>query len=179
MKTICTLTDKEVLGVEGLSDKAPRLTARAILQNQDGLYAVMYVEKFNLYSLPGGGIESGENPEDALRRELLEETGCACDTIIGLGKVFENRACLDYTQDNYYYFVKTSGNFTSPKMTQKEIENRTVVQWHTFEDLYNLIALPKHETFQRKYIQARDTAALNEFIEVRSKNEKNRNCYTC
>ena len=81
MKRICTLTDKVILNRDGLSNALPRLTARAIVRNNHGLYAVMYAEKWNLYSLPGGGIEDGEDVEIALRREIFEETGCSCDII--------------------------------------------------------------------------------------------------
>lgn len=59
MRVICELNDKIILGQDGLSDKVARLTARAIVRNQDGLYAVMYSDKFKLHSLPwwrrGGG----------------------------------------------------------------------------------------------------------------------------
>lgn len=61
MRQICELNDRIMLGTEGLSTKAPRITARAIVKNQDGLYAVMYADKFKLHSLPGGGVEDGED----------------------------------------------------------------------------------------------------------------------
>ena len=61
MKQICELNDKNVLGTEGMSTMVPWITARAIVKNQDGLYAVMYADKFKLHSLPGGGVEDGED----------------------------------------------------------------------------------------------------------------------
>ena len=105
MKQICELNDKYILGTEGMSTKAPRITARAIVKNQDDLYAVMYADKFKLHSLPGGGVEDGEDVLTTLRREVYEETGCVCDEIQELGIVAENRASLDYTQINYYFVV--------------------------------------------------------------------------
>ena len=77
MKLIAEITDREILGTGGSSSAAPRYTARAVLKN-GGLYAVMYAEKFGLYSLPGGGVDDGEDVLTALKREILEETGCTC-----------------------------------------------------------------------------------------------------
>lgn len=164
MELICELNDKIILGLDGMSDKPPRQTARAIVRNADGLYAVMYAGKFNLHSLPGGGIEHGEDPITALRREVYEETGCTCDHVVELGIVSENRAHQDFTSLSYYFIV-TSDHPASPiQLTVDEQANKTSVQWHTLDEVIRLISEPKHTTTQRMFLQARDVAALNAYL---------------
>ena len=164
MKQICELNDKIILGTEGMSAKAPRITARAIVKNQDGLYAVMYADKFKLHSLPGGGVEDGEDVLTALRREIFEETGCTCDHIEELGIVSENRAHQDFTSKSYYYVVTTEHTPEPIRLTDDEIANETTVQWHPLHDVVRLICEPNHTTTQRKYLQARDMAALKAYL---------------
>lgn len=162
-KLIGTLTDKDILGTDGLSTKEPRRTSRAILINADGQYAVMYAKKFNLHSLPGGGIDNGENEFSALAREVLEETGCICDHIERLGIVSENRFHADFTSLSYYFVVHTKTRQTVLHLTDAEIENGTILKWCSLGELYSLIQDVVHETNQRKFLQARDLLALNEY----------------
>ena len=42
--------------------------------------------------LPCGAVESGEQPETAIRRELLEETGCQIDELVALPPISPNPA---------------------------------------------------------------------------------------
>lgn len=163
MKQICELNDKIILGQDGISNKTPRLTARAIVKNQSGVYAVMYSDKFKLYSLPGGGVEDGEDVLYALRREVYEETGCVCDEIKELGIVAENRASLDYTQIDYYYVVTTTHQPGENHLTESEQASRTMVQWHTFDEMVRLINEQEFDRVQGKYLKARDVAALKEY----------------
>ena len=167
MKQICELNDQIILGQPGLSVQPPRITARAIVRNRDGLYAVMYSAKWNLYSLPGGGVEPGEDVLTALRREVLEETGCVCDDIRELGIVAENRGTLDYTQINHY-FVVTTAHIGAAHLTETEQENRTTLLWRTFSDLERLITNQYFDRVQGKYLVARDVAALREFAKWES-----------
>lgn len=166
MKQICELNDKIILSADGLSDKEPRLTARAIVKNQDGLYAVMYAEKWGLHSLPGGGVEDGEDVLTTLRREVYEETGCVCDEIMELGIVSENRASLDYTQINYYFAVTTTHTPGENHLTEEELDSRTVVKWETFDEMVRLINEQDFDRVQGKYLKARDVAALREYANV-------------
>ena len=167
MNLICELNDKIILGTDGMSAKAPRLTARAIVKNQEGLYAVMYADKFKLYSLPGGGVEDGEDVLTALRREVYEETGCICDEIQELGVVSENRASLDYTQINHYFVVTTNHSSCENHLTESEQANRTVVKWVTFDEAVRLINEQEFDRVQAKYLKARDVAALKEYAALK------------
>lgn len=164
-KLIGILTDKNVLGTDGLSTKEPRRTSRAILINEENKYAVMYAKKFNLHSLPGGGIDNGENERSALIRELFEETGCVCDSVEPLGVVSENRFHADFTSLSYYFVVHTKTKQTVLHLTDSEIENGTILKWCSFDELYSLIKDIVHETNQRKFLQARDLLALNEYMQ--------------
>ena len=164
MKLIAEITDKEILGTDGLSYAKPRYTARAIVKNGD-LYAVICSEKFHPYSLPGGGVDEGENIITALKREMLEETGCACKKISELGMVKENRARADYTQCSYYYVVEAD-SVGAPKFTEEETNSGTTLQWHTLPEMIKLINELEPKTYQQQYLKARDVAALNEYIVI-------------
>jgi len=63
------------------------LTVAAVVQHDDR-YLIVEERAMGLVVLnqPGGHIESGETPEDAVIREVLEETGCtvSCDDMIGV-----------------------------------------------------------------------------------------------
>ena len=161
MKLIAEITDKQILGTDGLSTVKPRYTARAIVKNDD-LYAVIHSEKFHPYCLPGGGVDDGEDVLTALKREILEETGCTCGKITELGIVKENRANADYTQCSYYYIVE-AGSVGNPHFTEEETNSGTVLQWHTLSEMIKLINDVEPSTYQQQYLKARDVAALNEY----------------
>ncbi|MDT2017658.1 MAG: NUDIX domain-containing protein, partial [Planktomarina sp.] len=53
----------------------PRPSVYAILPMKGGVLATFQAGIHNEYQLPGGGIDLGEQPIQALHREVLEETG--------------------------------------------------------------------------------------------------------
>lgn len=85
----------------------PRTPAdRPRLKDREGRSAVMYAGKFKLYSLPGGGVEAGEDVLTALCCEIREETGYTCDEVQVLGIVAEmtrliNDQTVDHTRGKY------------------------------------------------------------------------------
>ena len=163
-KTIGKLTDQEVLGTDGLSNKAPRKKTRAILINTDGNIAVMCEKKTACHALPGGGIEPGEDEESALVREIAEETGCVCDRIEPLGIVYENRYHADTTHLSYFFVVHTNTKDATAHLTDEEVALGTTLKWCSPEEALQLIQSNDSNTKQRRFLQARDLMALNAYI---------------
>lgn len=87
-----------------------RPSARGIIIKA-GKIAMVHSKKYNYYKFPGGGIESGECKEDALIREVLEETGLCVikNSIQEYGQVHRIQKGTKediFIQDNYYYLCK-------------------------------------------------------------------------
>lgn len=103
-----------------------RPSARALIE-RDGLYAMVYSAKYDYYKTPGGGIEKDETPEQALMREVREETGLqlAADSICPFGKVSRLQADsfgepLIFEQQNLYYFAKASDSAAAQMLDDYE-----------------------------------------------------------
>ena len=97
-----------------------REAGRAIVINKKKEIAILYVRKNNFYKIPGGGVENGENLEVALRREVLEETGCQIEIIKELGVVEEYRTQFDQIQKSYSYLARVIGEMVEPNFTEGE-----------------------------------------------------------
>lgn len=79
-KVISNLINKAII------DKVQKLSVGAALFHENKLLILKRrADDFmpNIYELPGGGLEAGENLLNALEREIIEETNCNISNIIG------------------------------------------------------------------------------------------------
>ena len=90
-----------------------RPSVRAIIF-RDGKLALVHNGKFDYYMFPGGGIEEGESHEEALIREVKEESGLVVipESIkeygsalrLSASQYFENTV---FEQENFLLYVRS------------------------------------------------------------------------
>ena len=110
-----------------------RPSARGIII-KDGKLAMIHSIKYDYYKFPGGGIEKNEQKENALIREVLEETGLDVipQTIKEYGMVHRIQKG-DYEdvfiQDNYYYLCDVEDNVHEQKLDDYEKEEKFTLEY--------------------------------------------------
>ncbi|HHW11581.1 MAG TPA: NUDIX domain-containing protein [Firmicutes bacterium] len=103
-----------------------REAVRGVILQEDKLLMVLL--KSGDYKFPGGGIDTGESHEEALRREVREETGYPdCEILEKIGVVVEREADA-YEEDaffemrSHYYLCRVSGRPAFQKLDAYEKE---------------------------------------------------------
>ncbi|WP_460519972.1 NUDIX domain-containing protein [Flindersiella endophytica] len=112
------------------------------------------------WCFPGGGVEPGEDPETAARRELLEETGLRIDTLLPYWSGLRPAPSGTGKQVHYYYFTATT-QATQDDVVLGEGQAMVFVDPH---DALRLDLVPSAVELLPRYI--RQTDGMPELIEA-------------
>ena len=104
-----------------------RIIARAVVVDSDNNFYFVRVNradefgKATLIETAGGGVESGEDPDTAVRRELKEELGVDVEVLCKIGVVSDYYNLIHRHNINHYFLCRTV-SFGDRHLTRDEIE---------------------------------------------------------
>lgn len=126
----------------------------------------------NEYKLPGGGLEGNEDPKEAFKREVLEETGCIVDIIKELGTTEEYKSLNNFKQISYIFVGKVLEDTQVLNVTQKEKDEGARLIWESpkkslelITNCYNNLVDSDYESvYSTKFVVYRDRKILEYYI---------------
>lgn len=119
-----------------------RIAVRAVIINQNSLFLV-HLKTTNEYKFPGGGVEENEFLLDALKREVLEESGATITKV---------KECLGYIDQIYpdkfnhlqtfymrsiYYLCEISETFAQQHLSNQETALNFSPVWVDIQEAIN------------------------------------------
>ncbi|MGM0436130.1 MAG: NUDIX hydrolase [Bacillota bacterium] len=141
-----------------IPDGPVRKGARAVIVLNDKL-VMLHLKTINLYTLPGGGIEPDETPEEALKREVMEETGY--EVIDAHETVILKEHFPDSIWHHHFFRVKVDETrHTALKLTEEEkaLDSRVIMP--TVEEAFRLLDTSKSTHEHGSTIQKREFMGL-------------------
>jgi len=157
---------KKELNLEEYKDWFGRVAVRAVLQNDKGQIALMYVRKYNIYKLPGGGVEKEEDLASAFVREVEEETGFVAKATADIGVFVEKRDRETCLQISFCYLANVVGE-GKVGLTEEESEQEFELVWvNSIDEAINLVDGNEREHYDVKFMTPRELAILKRAKEM-------------
>lgn len=150
-----------------------RHAVRTILLNDNGEIAILNKSEKNEYKLIGGGIEKHESLEQALRREVMEETGCEIAILKELGYVEEYQTVNNFVQTSYIYVTKVRNDTKELHFTEQEKNEGAKLCWykpnaalqHIKNSYAKLIPSKYSNLYSSRMVVKRDSLILKYYID--------------
>jgi len=169
MKFIKYITDSKLghkTSVETGEGWNVRQAVRAVLFNDNDKVALMHIAKYDVYKLPGGGVDEGESLDEAFTREMLEETGCEAKKTDTIGITIEKRDQWKMFQISHCFIAKAK-KVKRLELTDEEKESGFSLHWvESIDKALELVSKNKSDRYDDKYIKARDSAILQKAKEI-------------
>jgi len=149
---IASISDQDFnLPSKELSNPIIRYASRGILLDDNNQIAIINKKVKNEYKLPGGGMEEGENKEEAFLRELYEETGCLAEITDFLGITIEEKNQTNFKQISYVFVGRVIKKTSKLHLTKKEKNEKTNVLWTSINEGLKLIKNSEKELIGSVY----------------------------
>lgn len=166
MKRIDTIYEKdfhEVTEPETRDDYYHRRAARGVLLDAKGRVFLIHVSLHGYHKLPGGGIKNGEEIEQALARELMEEVGCEAEILHEVGEVVEYRDYEQMTQTSYCFVARQVGDKVENSMEEDELaKGMTEIKADSIEHAVQLLEADTPGDIGEEFMRRRDLGFLRE-----------------
>ena len=119
------------------------LGANAVIFDDDGLVLLEKRSDNGWWGLPGGHVEIGESAQDAVVREVLEETGLRVEVIrlMGIYSHPDNFCFVQYPDGNTAHVLSTVFECTPTGGRLQMSEESTDLQYHPVDGLPEQVLL--------------------------------------
>ena len=175
MDNLIKIITDEDFGNKSINFNNPRVRfgARGIVINKKGALAIFNKVNKNEYKLPGGGIDDNENPKEAFKREVLEETGCEIEIIQELGTIEEHKSLDNFKQLSYVFVATVINETRELDLTVKEKSEGAKLLWldentalEKIENCINNLKASDYENiYHSKFIVLRDKLILQYYLD--------------
>ncbi len=151
----------EIVGKNYFGQWKRQRTACRVLVIEDGRILLSYAVRDDLWMIPGGGVEAGEDEGTCCVREMAEETGrvvLPSDCILELNEYYEDTKYVSR------YFFGTVVGRCAPKLTEAEQRMGLEPRWLPVAEALQIFS--RHADYtdtdeERRGIYLREYTALS------------------
>ena len=127
--------------------KTQKTTVKALFEKDKKILLVK--DPKGVWEMPGGRIEHGENPEEALKRELQEELGW---NNVDIKNIVDSWTFSSEVDDTQYHFIILTYICDSSEEKIKENEEYTEYRWVPVDEIEGLNMRDGYKETIRKFM---------------------------